>query len=112
MESNWFEAVRIIDLSWQSFWYYWVLAGPVQSTGDLFIYLFLEGGVEEEKKMCATVTGICYSSRPVKVHEREVGTVTGPCIRVVAVHTGGYCWQDPVLLLEQCSERGGRDLQL
>jgi hypothetical protein len=53
----------------------------VQSTSDLFIYLFLfflEGGVEGENKMCGTMTGFCYSRGPVKVYERKVGTVTGP----------------------------------
>jgi hypothetical protein len=71
--------------------------------------------VEGEKKMCGTVMGCCYSSRPVKVHERKLGQRRGPycyghcCIRVVTVHTGcvlftrsitvlgGYCSYQVVL---------------
>jgi hypothetical protein len=43
------------------------------------------GGVEGEKKMCGTATGFCLSSGPVKMHEREVGTVTG------SYCYGGHC---------------------
>jgi hypothetical protein len=57
--------------------------------------------VEGEKKMCGTVTGFCCGSRLVKVHEREVGTTTGPyCYRallhrVVTVHARWVCARDP-----------------
>jgi hypothetical protein len=44
--------------------------------------------VEGEKKMGGTVTGFCYSSGPVKVHEREVGTVTGLYGYGALLHTG------------------------
>jgi hypothetical protein len=54
--------------------------------------------------MCGTVTGFCYSSGPVKVHEREVGIVTGLycyrghcCIRVATMHTGWILFMGSVL---------------
>jgi hypothetical protein len=94
----------------------------VQSTDDLFIYLE-GGGAEGEKKMCGIVTGFWYSSRSIKVHEREVRIVTGPycygglfirggyCSRSATVSgrvlfIPGYCSHDPVLFLKQCYVTG------
>jgi hypothetical protein len=99
----------------------------VQSTGDLFIYIFFLGGVEGEKKMCGIVTGFWYSSRPITGSWDGDGSVllwgtvvygwsllipgwvlftgTRYCFGGT-VHTGWYCSYNPVLLLDPCFVRG------